>query len=1073
MTRLLVDLSAVLWNSALASKDPEGTTVIHDEKEVRIPSFGYCYENAVNSLCSYMREANVQPIDMILGIEGTNSKAPRLMIYAGYKQGRDKAKEMYDVFVQTRDAIVATFRGLGATAVRQDNCEFDDVAAWFAQKTRTDLVIATVDNDLAVLNGTNIHGAMVTVSVAHEQARNKYGSFPFRFISLYKAMVGDAGDKIGGIKNFGPAKWMDFHAEFGEDGMQEMVRLAELGSLAELADEATQNKMVARIYEGREDFIRSYKLAKLHPEWVNGPSDPLVWMPGMVRPLAQPDERLRAFQASMRLITTDNYDQALAFLRGQIGRTPQFVLDLETSTPVESDDWLEAREAESKVDVMASTITGGSISFGPNMQYAFYISVDHTNTKNVSRAQFAAMIQEIPKEKFTYAHNAQGFELPVMKNDIGEYFPADNGWRGFFPNMIDTRIMASWWDENQFQFGLKHLAKLHFDYDQETYAEVTGGLKMNEISGERVLHYGCDDVYTSGGMAVFYRLFMELEGTWDQFLEVEQKPMYLQARAYLNGVRMDLRRLSELKAKDYERRDGLRSVLDSFLIEKGWEGSVAPVIGEVDGMSAVEIKKVVALSCGVELNTQVRKIDRLTACMRESYGETPGIATLADLLDARDAKGVRQFVASRFHAAPVFNIGSPKQIASLLYDVCGIPVRLRGKVTPTMREKGIREGNPRTDDAAINMAVSLGDAKDEKTDVALKALNDLKSIQTRDSLYWSAYPLMVHWQTGKVHPSLKQSGTNTRRYSASDPNIQQLQGAYGGVRSVILPHHINAIIASLDESAQELRQLADYCRDETMLSCYLGTAAQLRDIHSIVGARIAGCTYDEFRVRYKIEDKEIALDEDKKTYPTLYQPIRQKAKITIFSLVYGAGAPKIAETLGITVEEAQGYIDAIFEMFPGILAWKEATEAFARTNGYVPIHGGGYRHLSSLLNSDDKQTAAKALRQAGNSRIQASGGNQIKRIMGRIWDSRLLDDYDYEFMFTVHDESVHSMAKEQAPEILKILHGFMTEQYLDIVPSASSIGIGRSFGTLKELGEVYDADKIREAVNDMFMEKAA
>lgn len=1071
--RLLLDLSAILWNTALASKDPEGTTVIHDEKPVVIPSFGYCYENAINSICSYMREANAQPIDTILGVEGTNSKAPRLMIYAGYKQGRDKAKEMYDVFAQVRDAVVNTMRGLGSIAVMQNNCEFDDTAAWFAQNTRKDMTIGTVDNDLAVLNGTNIHGANIIVSVAHEQARNKYGDFPFRYITLYKAMVGDAGDKIGGIKNFGPAKWIDFHAEFGEDGMAEMTRLAELGSLAELADEATQNKMVARIYEGRDEFLRSYKLAKLHPEWVNGPSDPLVWMPGFVRPLAQPDERLKPFQAAMRLITADNYDQARVFLRSQVARTPQFALDLETSTPDESDDWLNAREAENKVDVIASGITGGSITFGPNMQYAFYMSVDHADTNNITKAQFAEMIQEIPKEKITFAHNAQGFELPVMKNDLGAYFSLDNGWRGFFPNMLDTRIMASWWDENQFQFGLKPLVKLHFDYDQVTYQELTGGRKMNELTGAETLHYGCDDVYTSGGMAVFYMLFMELEGTWEDFVNIEQKPMYLQARAYLRGVPIDMRRLSELKSKDYTTRDGLRQTLDQFLIDKGWEGSAPPVIDEVDNMSAAEIKKVVQLSCGVELNTQVRKVDRLTALMREAYGQTPGITTLADLLDARDAKGVRQFVSSRFSAAPIFNIGSPKQISELLYNVCELPVRLRGKVTPTMREKGIREGNPRTDDAAINMAVSLGDAKDDVTAAALKALNELKSIQTRANLYWEAYPLMIHWMTGKIHPSLKQSGTNTRRYSASDPNIQQLQGSYGGVRSVILPHHPNAIIASLDESAQELRQLADYCRDETMLSCYLGTAAQLRDIHSIVGARIAGCTYNEFRARYKIEDKEIALDEDKKTYPTLYQPMRQKAKITIFSLVYGAAAPKIAETLGITPEEAQSYIDAIFEMFPGILAWKEATEAFARTHGYVPIHGGGFRHLSSLINSEDKQTAAKAMRQAGNSRIQASGGNQIKRIMGRIWDSRLLDDYDYEFYFTVHDESVHSMDKAQAPEILKILHGFMTEQYLDIVPSASSIGIGKSFGTLKELGEVYDADKIREAVNDLFAEKAA
>jgi DNA polymerase-1 len=159
------------------------------------------------------------------------------------------------------------------------------------------------------------------------------------------------------------------------------------------------------------------------------------------------------------------------------------------------------------------------------------------------------------------------------------------------------------------------------------------------------------------------------------------------------------------------------------------------------------------------------------------------------------------------------------------------------------------------------------------------------------------------------------------------------------------------------------------------------------------------CTYEEFRRLLTIEDAQ------EKGLPTPYKEARQKAKITLFATLYGAGAPKIAEGLGITEKEAQAYIDAIYAQFPKTKQWKEESEQYARINGSVPIHGGTIRHLNSLIYSDDKYTASKALRQAGNARIQSAGGNQIKRVMSRIWDSDIIERFDYRWYFSVHDET--------------------------------------------------------------------
>jgi DNA polymerase I-like protein with 3'-5' exonuclease and polymerase domains/5'-3' exonuclease len=1075
-TRLVFDLSSLLWPAFYAGVDKEhGIDVDHNGRKVRVNGVDHVYENIINSMVGYCTHYNIHPKDCIIVVEGAGNKVPRQAIYAGYKVSSGKPKEAYDVFVAVRDRVLDVWRGLGATAIRQDGCEADDVLGWLAKYSRNNLILASRDNDILVLNGTNEYGATIKTSGDnYREDHNPYGMFPMKFITVYKAMVGDSGDKIPGIPGFGPQAWIDFDREFGDAGLAEMERLAQLGNLNDLAMDATQHKGIHKIYVNSDSFLKCYALAKLHPEWVNQVNNPLIWMPGFPNPrnaLALADERLRKWAPAMRLVTADNYDAAVAWMKTKLAESPEYALDFETATPPESDDWLASRDAENKVDVIASRITGMSISFGNNGQYCFYVSVNHANTNNVTKEQAAAILAMLEPEKLKIAHGAQNFELAVAKMEFGD-LPGfkDNGWRGFIPNMVDTRIAATHWDENQYQFGLKHLSLKLFGYEQQTYDEVTQGRKMDEVPAVEVLNYGCDDSYTAYGLWNFFSLFMELEGTLPAFMEFEQKPMYLQAVGFINGLPLDMGRLNKLAKADEESKLRYQAILDNYLIAAGWDGTVAPVADAENITVSSFVKHVFNIVTGEELKTAVRTPSKLyDAIAATGLDDAP---MLAAFFQAGDIDGINRMIRLHFTARPEFNIGSSKQKQDLLYGTMKLPVRLRNRPTDTMKAKGIREGGARTDDDAINMAIKQKDC-DEYTEQTLKAMMELSSINTRTSLYWSAYPKMIHWHTGKIHPSLRQSGTNTRRYTASDPNVQQQEGSYGGVRSTLLPHKRNAVIVSLDESAQEVRQLADYCKDPALLTCYIGDASQLRDVHSIVGSKIAGVSYDEFRTRYKIEEKERNLPDVEKTYPTLFLNIRQHAKITLFATIYGAAAPKIAEGLGISVEEAQGYIDAIYAQFPGVLAWKEESEEMARTYGFVPIHGGTIRHLAPLVNSEDKYIASKAMRQAGNSRIQSAGGNQIKRIMSRIWDSNLLDDYDYQWYFSVHDETVHSVSIEDAVAVIPILHGFMTEQFLDVVPSASSIGIGKNFGELVELGETVDLDKIKATLQKLFEKEVA
>ena len=467
------------------------------------------------------------------------------------------------------------------------------------------------------------------------------------------------------------------------------------------------------------------------------------------------------------------------------------------------------------------------------------------------------------------------------------------------------------------------------------------------------------------------------------------------------------------------------------------------------------VKDVVQIILGQPLETMVRTISKMAKLIEVmEHDDAP---LLAKFVAEGDIAQINDWVARRFDGTPEINVGSNKQLVTLMYETMGLPIRLRNKATDAMRLKGIREGNPRADDDAMAMAIKMNDASPEVAPV-LEALTAMKSINTKMGLYYNAYPNMCHWTDRRLHPELRQSATNTRRHTSGNPNIQQLSSEEGGIRSVIMPHHKDAVIVSCDLAGQEIRLLADMSRDANMMSAYMGD--DLKDLHSFTAAMILGISYEEFRARYKSDDPVVAAEANE---------ARQHGKICFFASSYGAMAPKIAEGLGVTEEISQGYLNALDKAFPRVNAWKRETEEFASQNGWVPIYGGAPRHLRELILSDDKWMAQKALRQASNARIQGAGGYQLRTIMGRIWDSGVLERYDMKWYWPVHDEVCFSVGRVDAVACIKEIHAMMCEHFLEVLPSSSSIGIGASFGTLNEIGEVPDAALIEAALDGIFV----
>lgn len=1054
MKRLIIDVSSVSWTGLLVGKDPENAyTVQHEGKEVSVNSADYGYENLVNYITGVMEQFNFVPTDLIFVVEGKMSKSRRTAIYKDYKVGREsRPPQAYDEFNKMVRMLTESFRAVGSQIVSQDGVEGDDVIGFLVKNLKGERFILSNDGDMAALINDHVH----LIRKGQLATENPYGPFPYDKITVYKALVGD-GDEFKGAAGFGPKTFLDMLVAFGDQGLAAIEGMIKRRALHELADDVAEFKPFRKVIDSADHVYQSYECATIHDEWVDTMRQPLQWKPGMVRGRdVVVDERLAKWAQKVRLITADNYGEAMKFLAARIKQSPRFCLDLETTTPEESDEWLAQRTSKGKgVDVIASTIVGCSITFGANGQYGYYISVDHADTKNVTLDHLRQILETLPSDKVTVAHNAAGFELPVLWNAFGKAWQS-NGWRGMFPNMVDSQIAASYWDENQPTLGLKALSKKLLDYEQETYEQVTvvNGVqrKMHELSAEHVLSYGMDDCYTAQGLYNFFVTAMEIEDSFEAFMRIEQKPMYLSALSFVRGTPISLERLMELKQADEEAYPQHEATLHQYLIEKGWEGTVCPRYE--GGLSAKQAKEIVRIILGQELETQVRTVSKIAKLVEVmEHDDAP---LLAKLLEDEDIDQINDWVARRFDGKPEFNSGSFVQMGRLMYEVMGLPIRLRNKATDAMRAKGIREGNPQTDDDAINMAIKRGDAKGVEEEV-LRALLEMKSINTRTGLYWEPYPKMLHWKTGKMHPEIRQCSTNTRRHTGANPNMQQQDSTPGGVRTVVKPHHRDAVFVSLDLAGQEIRLLGDYSRDENIMSAYMGD--DIKDLHSFTAAMILKVSYEEFRKRYKSEDLSVAQEADR---------ARQAAKVVFFASSYGAMAPKIALGLGVSEETAQSYLDALDQAFPRVGRWKKETEEFASRHGWVPILGGTRRHLRDVLLSSDKYTASKALRQASNARIQGAGGNQIRTIMGRVWDSDLLDQYDVRFYWPVHDELCFSVHRDHAISVVQELHAAMCEQFLDVLPSGSSIGIGPSYGMLTELGEVFDPKRIQEVLDEVW-----
>lgn len=367
-------------------------------------------------------------------------------------------------------------------------------------------------------------------------------------------------------------------------------------------------------------------------------------------------------------------------------------------------------------------------------------------------------------------------------------------------------------------------------------------------------------------------------------------------------------------------------------------------------------------------------------------------------LDARIAELEKEIYEL---AGEEFNVGSPAKVGEILFD----------KLQLDPKAKKTKTGQYSTSEEILEKVAV-------KNPIVNKIL-EYRQLKKLLSTYLNALPAAINPATGKVHTVYNQTVTATGRISSSSPNLQNIpvreeQGRE--IRRAFIPDE-GHLFLSADYSQIELRLVADFASDETMIEAFRNED----DIHAITAAKIYHKNIDE-----------VTPDE------------RRHAKTANFGILYGISAFGLSSRLGIPRADAKQLIDNYFETFPTIHKYMSDSVELAREHGYVVTKMGRKRRLPDI-NSKNPVVRGYAERNAVNAPIQGSAADIIKVAMVDIYGKMLEKGMKSKMIMQVHDELNFDVVPEELPELQKIVTEGMEGAYKGKVTLTASFGVAENW----------------------------
>lgn len=394
------------------------------------------------------------------------------------------------------------------------------------------------------------------------------------------------------------------------------------------------------------------------------------------------------------------------------------------------------------------------------------------------------------------------------------------------------------------------------------------------------------------------------------------------------------------------------------------------------------------------------------------------------------------------------NFNSNDQLAILLYDIIGAI--------------NIDKEKPR----------GVGEDALKKIDLPLtKAILEYRSVNKLLSTYIDAIPKKIEPYDGRLHAQFNQNGADTGRFSSSDPNLQNIPTS-AGIRCMFKASE-GMYMVGADFSQQEPRILAHLCGDENMINAYRTG----KDLYSTMASLAFKVPYEDCR-EFR-EDGSVNKEGKKR---------RSHIKGIVLGLMYGRGDASVAENLGITIDEAKNLSNSLFEAFPKMKEYIEASKVKAKEIGYTTTLWGRRRYLKhiqkdkyefkyginrptnfdplfdsnddidnevpqnikdyytalmektnfmgrrkieqdalkeGIIITDNSGYLAESERQVVNGIVQGSAADMTKRAMVALFNNKELKDLGFRLLMSVHDENIGECPRENIKKVRELLSNIM------------------------------------------------
>ncbi|MCX7615073.1 MAG: DNA polymerase I, partial [Clostridiales bacterium] len=330
-----------------------------------------------------------------------------------------------------------------------------------------------------------------------------------------------------------------------------------------------------------------------------------------------------------------------------------------------------------------------------------------------------------------------------------------------------------------------------------------------------------------------------------------------------------------------------------------------------------------------------------------------------------------------------FNINSTKALGEILFVKLGLPVVKKTKTGFS------------TDVEVLNKLKGRHEI--------IELIIEYRQLTKLKSTYVDGLSKVISTKDGRIHSSFNQMVTLTGRLSSTEPNLQNIPARRelgSEIRHMFVAKD-QCILLDADYSQIELRVLAHIAGDEKMIEAFRSG----EDIHSVTASQV-----------FHVELNEVT------------HQMRRAAKAVNFGIVYGISAFSLSEDIGVSVSEANRYMESYFEKYAGVKKYMDEIRKKAKEDGYVTTLSGRRRYLPELRSSNFN-IRSFGERVALNTPIQGTAADIIKIAMVNVYNQLKKEHLRSRLILQVHDELIIETYEDEKETVAKLLKAEMEGAY--------------------------------------------